>query len=129
MKRGRATSPKSIDTQRSSIYRIYNNACAWCGRGVELEVHHLKIKGMGGRHNEWMELADSLENLVLLCRTCHSAAHGEAYFSLDGHNCGICVARWACTHCQVEMAAGESAEGFGFGDLFGAVAELPRRKE
>lgn len=48
--------------------------CERCGWWVGGDIHHRQPKGMGGstrpdRHN--------VENLVHLCRRCHSWAHGK----------------------------------------------------
>lgn len=43
--------------------------CQDCGRSDNLDrPHHIKFKSQGG--------SDTLENLVLLCRRCHSRRHG-----------------------------------------------------
>lgn len=46
--------------------------CIRCG-GIGTDVHHRKVRGMGGTKNE--EVAYGLANLVLLCRECHNWAH------------------------------------------------------
>lgn len=43
-----------------------------CYSNQMLTIHHLTIKGMGGRKN-----ADREDNLILLCYRCHAAKHGE----------------------------------------------------
>ena len=44
-------------------------AC-WICQGQAVDVHHIDAKGMGGNKD-----ADDIENLVALCRDCHSKAH------------------------------------------------------
>lgn len=111
------------ETQRRRVYALYKSACAWCGRTQELEIHHRERKGMGGRHNEWLVVADSLKNLVLLCRTCHAAAHGETSISLDGHSCAECPHRWACEFNRGPSVAPtrEGAEGYTLSELLEGV--------
>jgi 5-methylcytosine-specific restriction endonuclease McrA len=41
--------------------------CQNCGRIQNLQVHHLKFRSRSG--------ADSEENLITLCTTCHAALH------------------------------------------------------
>jgi len=43
--------------------------CEVCGR-VAVDVHHIEPKGMGGSKGK-----DVIENLIALCRACHSDAH------------------------------------------------------
>ncbi len=33
------------------------------------DLHHIKARSQGGKHN--------IENIILLCRSCHNAAHAE----------------------------------------------------
>ena len=41
--------------------------CEYCGKTGVIHVHHLKSKGSGGH--------DTPENLMSLCKDCHSAVH------------------------------------------------------
>jgi len=43
--------------------------CEICGREA-VDIHHIQPKGIGGSKNE-----DYIENLIALCRDCHTAAH------------------------------------------------------
>ena len=43
--------------------------CAVCGSAA-VDLHHIQPKGMGGRAN-----ADCHDNIVPLCRDCHTKAH------------------------------------------------------
>ena len=49
-------------------YTIADNlSCEVCG-GSGADIHHIHRKGMGGS-----KLLDIIENLMCLCRSCHSA--------------------------------------------------------
>jgi hypothetical protein len=87
---------------RQKVYQKYDNACAFCLRCRDLEVHHREIKGMGGRQNEEKAYSDSVENLILLCRVCHGAMHGEHVITIDGFSCAVCPCSWACEFTLVE---------------------------
>jgi 5-methylcytosine-specific restriction endonuclease McrA len=43
--------------------------CEVCN-AVAVDIHHIESRGMGGRKG-----ADTLDNLVALCRECHGKAH------------------------------------------------------
>jgi 5-methylcytosine-specific restriction endonuclease McrA len=45
-------------------------ACEVCG-GTAVDIHHLNARGMGGS-----KIADTIENLMALCRPCH-VAYGD----------------------------------------------------
>ena len=45
--------------------------CEVCGFEA-VDVHHIYPKGMGGSKTK-----DNIENLMGLCRTCHTEAHDE----------------------------------------------------
>jgi 5-methylcytosine-specific restriction endonuclease McrA len=42
-------------------------ACEVCG-STAVDIHHIESRGMGGSKH-----ADTIENLMALCRTCHTA--------------------------------------------------------
>ena len=42
--------------------------CEVCG-GTAVDIHHIESRGMGGS-----KIADTIENLMALCRTCHHEA-------------------------------------------------------
>lgn len=46
--------------------------CEWCANAVCADVHHIDEKGMGGRAG-----ADTEDNLIGLCRGCHTLAHNS----------------------------------------------------
>ena len=39
---------------------------------VTVDIHHIEPKGMGGSRNK-----DVIDNLIALCRDCHTDAHAE----------------------------------------------------
>jgi len=45
--------------------------CAICGK-TAVDIHHIEPKGMGGRKS-----ADRIDNLIALCRECHTKAHAN----------------------------------------------------
>jgi len=67
----RIENPKLI-----AMLKLQVRKCEWCG--VEkwntiwpLDPHHIKTRGAGGD--------DSLQNLVILCRTCHDIFQFQGY--------------------------------------------------
>lgn len=46
--------------------------CEWCFERPMVDVHHVKPKGMGGSKK-----LDYPENLIGLCRKCHTDAHAS----------------------------------------------------
>ena len=50
-----------------NIKRARKDYCEVCGDPYMLEIHHIKTKASGGE--------DYLENLICLCRVCHTKAH------------------------------------------------------
>lgn len=55
---------------KRALKRQRGVTCERCGRGGRLEVHHVSYAHLG------RELGH-LEDLLLLCRTCHRALHGR----------------------------------------------------
>src|SRR5688572_23296279 len=49
---------------------LYGGHCQICGLTQPLDVHHMRPPGQGGE--------DTLDNLVVLCRSCHVDVHGLA---------------------------------------------------
>jgi len=45
----------------------YSELCWYCAKNVWVEVHHIISRGMGGS-----KLRDTVDNLIPLCRSCHS---------------------------------------------------------
>ena len=46
--------------------------CEWCCQREAVDVHHIDPRGMGGSKKK-----DYIENLMGLCRVCHTKAHDE----------------------------------------------------
>jgi len=42
--------------------------CQACGKGQNLQVHHVQFRAQGGDDNE--------ANLITLCQSCHAQKHG-----------------------------------------------------
>lgn len=60
--------PPDWDRRRELVQERDDYCCSGCGVGNLLEVHHRRSIAEGGTHR--------LDNLVLLCKFCHSEAHG-----------------------------------------------------
>jgi 5-methylcytosine-specific restriction endonuclease McrA len=58
--------------RRRELVNDRDGCCSECGVGNMLQVHHRRPIGEGGTHH--------IENLVLLCKFCHSDAHGGREF-------------------------------------------------
>ena len=52
--------------------------CVFCGATSGLQIHHRRIKGMGGSRGGHV---DCPCNLVVLCRLCHDEAHNDRLWS------------------------------------------------
>lgn len=48
-----------------AIYKLYNNACIYCGATDNLELDHIVALSVGGKHCE--------DNLVVACRSCNAS--------------------------------------------------------
>jgi hypothetical protein len=68
--------PPDWDQRRSLVRARDGYGCAECGVGGQLHLHHRRPLGQGGTNR--------IDNLVLLCASCHSAAHGGAHFKFNG---------------------------------------------
>jgi 5-methylcytosine-specific restriction endonuclease McrA len=55
------------DCLRQQVLRRDGWRCQWCGTMLNLEVHHKQFRNHSGD--------DSEENLVTVCRSCHSEFH------------------------------------------------------
>lgn len=56
---------------REQAIEHYENKCSWCGASgdeTSMSVHHI-------RYGVWFD--EDINNVVLLCRDCHSKAHGK----------------------------------------------------
>ena len=54
---------------KKQVYKKCKNRCAKCGSTENLHIHHVKEFSQGGR--------TELDNLVLLCVSCHAEAHKD----------------------------------------------------
>ncbi len=57
---------------REKAIEYYGGKCSWCGasgEGVVLQVHHIRY--------EKNRFDEKLENVILLCDSCHRKAHGK----------------------------------------------------
>ena len=61
--------PLSYESLRQQILRRDSWRCQSCGTMSNLEVHHRQFRTHSG--------ADSEENLITLCATCHARVHGR----------------------------------------------------
>ena len=52
--------------------------CENCCKAVAVDIHHIELKGMGGRPRGDLDVID---NLVCLCRGCHDKAHRNPEFN------------------------------------------------
>lgn len=66
------TYPPDWAERRKQIWRRDGPGCSRCGEITLLHLHHKRAIHEGGTHR--------LENLILLCESCHSDAHGGKKF-------------------------------------------------
>jgi len=59
--------PKKPRIKNKKLLKDKKRICQFCGRRDYTDKHHIKTKGSGGD--------DIKENLVELCRKCHSLVH------------------------------------------------------
>jgi 5-methylcytosine-specific restriction endonuclease McrA len=59
--------PRQYDNIRNQVLRRDGWRCQLCGTMANLEVHHKEFRSQSG--------ADSEENLITLCATCHTGVH------------------------------------------------------
>lgn len=66
--------------RRVAILRSWGR-CEGCGQGgVTLDPHHRQARGSGGVHRLAAEVANSPNNLLALCRSCHNETeHAETW--------------------------------------------------
>jgi 5-methylcytosine-specific restriction endonuclease McrA len=68
--------PPDWDERRALVSDRDNYSCVECGVGNTLQLHHRRPIRQGGTHR--------LDNLVLLCASCHSNVHGGKEFKYRG---------------------------------------------
>ena len=61
--------PSSYESLRQEVLNRDGWRCQSCGTMSKLEVHHREFRSHSG--------ADSEENLITLCATCHARVHGR----------------------------------------------------
>ena len=57
------------------VYDKYNRQCAYCKIEDDLTIHHLDGRGRNYYDNK-KQPNNNIENLILLCRSCHGRIHG-----------------------------------------------------
>lgn len=62
------------------VYEKYNRKCSECGSQDYLAIHHIDRSGQSDNPN------NSLENLQLICRRCHSSLHSRQRWDALGIN-------------------------------------------
>ncbi|MGY3032832.1 5-methylcytosine-specific restriction endonuclease McrA [Bradyrhizobium sp. USDA 4354] len=70
--------PPDWDDRQRLVYARDHRSCSACGVGGRLHLHHIRALSEGGTHK--------LENLCLLCESCHSARHGGRAFKYTERN-------------------------------------------
>ena len=53
--------------RRGYVFKMRGNVCELCGSKDDVQVHHLTYKNKG---------CENLEDMLVLCRSCHEKAHG-----------------------------------------------------
>ena len=59
--------PKNTRIKNKKVLKNKQGMCKLCGKCGQTEKHHIKSKGSGGD--------DSEENLIEVCRMCHTKIH------------------------------------------------------
>lgn len=67
--------PPDWHERRRLVQERDHHSCGECGVGGILHLHHIRALGHGG--------TNKLENIALLCASCHSAAHGGRAFHYE----------------------------------------------
>ena len=57
-----------------TVYDKFNRQCTICGSDCKLVIHHIDNKGRN-YSDAGLEPNDDLDNLLLLCSSCHSTIH------------------------------------------------------
>jgi hypothetical protein len=70
-----------LDTSKLLVKARSHGMCEGCGTfGLLLDVHHRQARGMGGVAGEEATVANSADNLLALCRSCHAETeHAETW--------------------------------------------------
>lgn len=59
--------PKKARKKDKKAIKNKRGRCEWCHKVGITDMHHIKTRGAGG--------ADTPDNLIELCRVCHTLAH------------------------------------------------------
>lgn len=66
------------EKQRERALERDGRRCLICESGEDLNVHHkVPLRNFDRDKLRWHERANALDNLITLCRTCHSKVHGS----------------------------------------------------
>ena len=65
------------------VYEKCKKKCEICGCENDLTIHHKDGKGRN-YENRGLEPNNSLDNLIVLCRSCHGSLHGKKYWDKKG---------------------------------------------
>lgn len=79
--------------QRQGIYKRDGYRCALCDSVDGIQIHHIVPRGKGG--------TDLDENLICLCRHCHSLAHGlplKDWRDVDHDAIGVMIVEYMADH-------------------------------
>ena len=57
---------------RAALIERYGLKCSECGSPHNIQMHHIRPKGMGGTRHEY-----TIDEVTLLCERCHSQITGE----------------------------------------------------
>lgn len=71
LKRDRARFSRELRKWRMAVLEVHGSRCAECGAEQDLHVHHIQA---------WSKRPDlrfDVSNGLVLCESCHSAAHGR----------------------------------------------------
>lgn len=70
-----------LERSRATVLLRCYGFCEGCGlSSVQLDVHHRQARGAGGVSGTAAEVANSVQNLLALCRSCHDETeHAETW--------------------------------------------------
>lgn len=74
------TYPPDWDERRRIVQTRDHHSCSECGVGGKLHLHHIRALSHGG--------TNKIDNIALLCESCHSEAHGGRVFRYEGSERG-----------------------------------------
>lgn len=88
------------------VFERDGHQCTVCGRGRDLEAHHLTYAHHGDEKNH-------LEDLVTLCKCCHAATHGKEPRRSKGEFERGGEIGFQCVNMTLEAAQNRFIEGGG----------------